>query len=362
MKVNKQSKPLRSKERGSPSGAAIREAAAAWIARRDAGLSDVALAELEVWLAADPRHRAAFSDYDSAWSVLDRPVRGSVADDVLEALQGLDRRRRRRRVTSGAAVMGLLLAGIALWTLPGQRPGGASHAVSATARVLLPERETLPDGTIVEFRQGAEIVTDFGRSTRRVALIRGDVHFQVAKDPARPFVVDADGVEVRAVGTAFSVQLGAEAVEVIVTAGRVAVEKLAAVAGEAASPGRSERDTKALLGAGEHATIELGSSDVEVRTIAPAELSERLAWRAPRLEFGGTPLSEVVTLLNQQAAARAGHRFSIEDPSIAHVRVSGLFRGDNTAGLLDLLDRGFDIVAERRGESEIVLRRAPPRE
>jgi transmembrane sensor len=57
-----------------------------------------------------------------------------------------------------------------------------------------------------------------------VVLERGEAHFQVAKNPARPFVVVARGVEIRAVGTAFSVGLESTRVEVLVTEGQVAVE------------------------------------------------------------------------------------------------------------------------------------------
>jgi len=56
-----------------------------------------------------------------------------------------------------------------------------------------------------------------------VRLVRGEAHFTVAKNPARPFIVEAGGVAVRAVGTAFDVRHADGAIEVLVTEGKVHV-------------------------------------------------------------------------------------------------------------------------------------------
>jgi transmembrane sensor len=334
----------------------IKETAARWIARRDAGLNGTEEAELEAWLELDPRHRAAFAEYDSAWSVLDRPVRAGVADDVLEELRGLGRRQRRRRVLASGAAMAVLIAGISFWAIPGERAGGGDQAVATTTKILLPARHSLPDGSVVELKADAEITPDFDAQHRRVTLRRGEAHFQVAKDAMRPFLVEAQGVKLRAVGTAFSVQIGENAVDVLVTQGRVAVEKSDAGAAAGSGSPAFEPDPVAMLDAGQGAEIDIESAIARIRTVAREEAAERLSWRAPRLEFGGTPLSEVVALLNLHATS--GLRISIGDSSLAPVRVSGLFRTDNTAALLDLLDSGFGITAERRSESVIVLRKA----
>lgn len=336
-------------------GAMIGETAASWIARQDAGLSTSEHCELNAWLAADPRHSAAFGEYRSAWAALDRPVSGGAVDHVIEALHRIGRRQCRRRAFSGALAMALSLAGISIWTLSREHATAGNEVIASSAQVLLPERQTLPDGTVVELKEGAEILPDFGITHRRVALLRGEAHFQVANDAARPFVVEVNGVSLRAVGTEFAVQLGDTSIELIVTEGRVAVEK-SPVRGPVPAQDTVERTPRRTLGAGEQAMIDFGSAMAKVRPIAAVEVSERLAWRAPRLEFSGTPLSEVVALLNRHAAGR-DIRFSLEDPSIEDVRVSGLFRADNTAALLELLESGFGITAERRGESEIALRK-----
>src|SRR3546814_12625198 len=58
---------------------------------------------------------------------------------------------------------------------------------------------------------------------RRVILRRGEASFEVAHNVQRPFVVSAEGLDVRAVGTAFVVGIEDGGVEVTVEEGVVAV-------------------------------------------------------------------------------------------------------------------------------------------
>jgi ferric-dicitrate binding protein FerR (iron transport regulator) len=91
--------------------------------------------------------------------------------------------------------------------------------------VRRPDVQKLPDGTRVELNAGTEFVVEFTPGVRAVRLVRGEALFAVPKNPARPFVVGAGAVSVRAVGTAFAVRHGAAVVGVLVTEGRIAVER-----------------------------------------------------------------------------------------------------------------------------------------
>lgn len=98
-----------------------------------------------------------------------------------------------------------------------------------------------------------------------------------------------------------------------------------------------------------------------VTAVDPEELAERLAWRAPRVEFTRTALPEAIAVMNgysagQHSAGNQSVQFIIGDSALASVRVSGLFRVDRTDAFIGLLKSGFGIEAERRGDSEIILR------
>lgn len=252
------------------------------------------------------------------------------------------RRRRRTAIIAGASVVAM---SVGLWFFTGaNRNLGALTPPLATAIVTEPRRQTLPDGSVVFLRAGAEIAADFSATTRRVALRRGEAHFDVVKDPARPFIVSTSGVDVRAVGTAFSVSLGGPAVEVLVTHGRGAVEPTDHVS--------------AFVDVGQRARVPSAGAAAEVRVLSSAELAQAVAWRAPQIEFSRTPLAEAVALINARLSL-AGQPHITADPAdarLSELRLSGFLAADNAEGFLLLLESNFGIRADRSGTDVIVLR------
>ena len=318
--------------------AEIEATAADWIGRRDLGLTPGDQMEFERWLGADERHRAALAELEATWQALQRPRQTGTSELLALELATLRRRRRQRR-TAGVTALLLLGAGF-LATRPTMAPD--------TAVVLTSERRTLPDGSVVEFPAGTEFKVEFSNAVRRVTLQRGDAHFQVTKDAARPFQVTAGGVDVRAVGTAFALQYGGLTVDVLVTEGRVTVGPIQT---ETSAAGRDP----ALVSAGHRVTMEgPDAPQPEVLAVTEAEIDERLAWRKPRVEFSGTPLAKVVALLNQHNELR----IVIADPSLEATPLSGVFRLNDTEAFVRILERGLGVRAERR-ERDIVLHRVP---
>lgn len=262
------------------------------------------------------------------------------ADNKRRVLAELAARRTRRRTRTILSVVGAAAALAVAGTL--WRPMTSPRAAIAQAEA--PRRETLPDGSVIEARGDAAYAVRFDGAARRIALERGTAYFDVAKDAARPFIVTAAGVEVRAVGTAFSVEVGRAAVEVLVTEGRVAV------APPAAAP-----ESAVAAGAGVRVALETpGIAAAPVQSVAAAELEEKLAWRVRLVEFSGTPLAEAIAVLNSHNRIR----FVLADPALAAVKLSGVFRADRVAGVVRLLEDECGVRVERRGDTELVLHRA----
>lgn len=291
--------------------------------------------------------------------------RAGAEDELLVEVARQVRRRQRRRLAFLSSALAVLLIVGAVWR-PGLRTNHEqAFPAAGTTVVSAPERQVLPDGSVVELKDGAQIEVDYRGPFRRIGLRQGEAHFEVVKD-ARPFVVEAAGVTVGAVGTAFSVQLGAEQIEVVVTEGRVRIaptSRLAAerdsggtapaIAGAPVSP--SAGNAAPTLGAGYRAIIDRAESAPRIEAMSEAEVADRLAWRIPHLEFSRTPLSEVIALMNRHA----GHhpvRFVIADSELNAVRLSGFLRADNRDGLVSLLKNNFGITAERTADT-LTLRR-----
>ena len=350
----------------------IEKTASRWIARRDAGFRPHEAAEFEQWLAQDIRHAEALARHEQAWTIFDGSVTVGKGPFLARELGYRSVRRRRRRLTSTLAAVAGLFVAASIWNA--RSPAEPSMPFTATAVVVLPEKRTLPDGTIIELKGGAEIDVDYGPTLRRVSLRKGEAHFQVSKDPQRDFVVVVGVVEVRAVGTAFSVQFETGDVEILVTEGRVAVGKPAAVpvveAGLAAATSTIERQPTEIAGAHMPQFVDAGerivvpttgrpeAATVEVVTVSPGELTERLAWRIARIEFTGTPLSEAIALMNQHAAGSGALQLSIDptEAGLLKLQVEGYFRATNTEAFLRLIEQTLDIEAHRESD-RISLRR-----
>lgn len=341
---------------GPPLGEADAQAEARrWIERREAGLSPAEQRALQAWLA-DPRHAAAFAQADHHGSELDWPVHTGSSDRILAGLERrATRRRRRRRVLSTSAVAFALIIGLFF----AFRSEQASFSSGGKLIVKAPRSQTLPDGSTVELNDGAEIEVSYDSHERRIALKRGSAHFKVEKDPERPFLVSTEAFTARAVGTAFMVSLETHRTALLVTEGRVAVDRPwappEATLHEPATIVTSP-EPLALVGAGESVAVTTRTdqpADPEVHALPPEEWQERMAWRIPRLEFNGTRLHEVIAIFNQHNR----EQLVIADASLKSLQLSGALRADRIEALLEMLAADFQ-VASTRAEDRILLQQA----
>ncbi|MBI4626027.1 MAG: FecR domain-containing protein [Verrucomicrobia bacterium] len=284
--------------------------------------------------------------------------REGAVDELLGELERRSARRRHRRAIGAAGAAALLLLASFAWRSAGW-PERVAQAAAGLSIVSFPARQVLPDGSLVELKDNAQIAANFTSSLRRVRLERGEAYFEVTKDAARPFVVEAGQIEVRAIGTAFTVQLHQGSAEVLVTEGRVAVEQPGGSTGAPTSPvSASKPQTLALVDAGNRVVIEMGSrlaTPTPVQKVPASELADRLGWRIPRLEFSGTPLGEAIAMFNRHNEVK----FVLADSALGAQKISGFLRVDQSETFLRLLESDFGLAAERRGPREVVLRRAP---
>ncbi len=324
---------------------AIESTAAAWLVRRDGGFTDAEKSEFDAWRDMDVRHAAALDEISAMWRALDDASQGEKHAALRRHLGNLARRDRRRRtvVLPLAAAAALVVAILPFFRSKAPLSAPSIAATASATRVLTPERRLLADGSTVEFRPGAAIEVAFTSSERRVSLTDGEAHFQVAHDAARPFIVMAGTVGVRAVGTAFSVDKSRGQVGVIVTEGTVRIgagTDLSATAPQALA-----------LTAGQRIAVSPTAGPGPSTTLTAEELAERLSWRVPRLDFADATIATAAKLFNAHSALK----LRVVDEGIAEQRITGVFRVDNVEGFVRALEVGLDIGVEHRAD-EILLR------
>jgi transmembrane sensor len=349
-------------------GEAIEATAAAWLAQRDAGLTSEDAADFARWRAADPRHEAAVRRLNATWGALQR-----LRDFRPEARAHPDRNLLARPasapVTSfpALAVTAALAASLALvaawWWWPRPAMVGTEPGVQVYSTTIAGyQRVALPDGSVVELNASTELRPAYTPAVRRVRLVRGEAHFTVAKDAARPFVVEAGAVALRAVGTTFNVRMESDKVEVLVTEGRVAV---AASEDRGLGSDNSPRSAGAEggafqveLGANERMVIPVAriaapAAPASVEKVTPGIIREALTWQGARLVFADTPLAEVVAQFNRHNLVQ----LELANADLAALPVGGSFRADNVEAFVRLLTQSGEIAAARPETDRIVLRR-----
>ena len=345
-----------------PLNDAIESAAAEWLVRHDRGLTPAQQDEFLSWLTASAAHRASFERHRRLWGDFNalaqwRPEHGTVPNPDLLA------RHRRPSPWRWAAPALLAAAAVALllvWSSANRAPNHATLAFEATTY----RQETLSDGSVLDLNRGAHVVVQFTAAERRVLLVQGEAQFAVAKNPARPFVVRAGGVEVRAVGTAFNVKLAGPNLEVLVTEGTVHVSQQTVVvtptsmaAGAAAGSAPSAAPVVlAALTAGQRTVIPVATV-IAPPVVVPAsvpEIARLLDWQPRLLDFESTPLAEVVETFNR----RNSLRLVLGDDGLRALPIVASIRSDNVEGFVRLLEGTMGVRADRSSTGEIVLRRA----
>jgi len=326
--------------------------ASAWLARRDRGLTAAEQDAYLEWLRADPAHGPATKKQERAWSILDHLQQWRPAHSATPNPDLLAPPRSRRPYWLAAAGLALAATLAVLITVPREAaPTGVADRAPRREAIVHPgpERRILEDGSLVELNRDARIEVLFTAAERRVKLVAGEAYFTVAKNPARPFIVEASGVAVRAIGTAFSVTLGQTDVAVLVTQGSVQVVDQTRTTDLSAGQ-RTVVRLMRLRPAHKAATVPPGPP--QVQDVTPAEVERALSWQGMRLEFVEMPLSDVVTAFNRYNY----RKLRVEEPEIAALLIGGNFRADNVDAFVRLLDSGFGITAEPNGD-ELRLRR-----
>ena len=206
----------------------IEKDAGDWLARRDRGFTAEEASTFTAWEAYDPRHAIAFARIASTWSRLDTadeaPQIMALSQEMDEAIERRTARRRRAPRLLGFAAAAAVAIGM---LVPGQQPPAPEKTIAANTCRVIPSSArqlALPDGSMVELNADTLVEPAFTAGERRIRLVRGEAHFAVAKDPARPFVVEVGNLTFYAVGTAFNLRVDSAAVQLLVTEGTVRVE------------------------------------------------------------------------------------------------------------------------------------------
>ena len=310
----------------------VRAEAAAWLARLHAEDRDSAdEAAFRTWLNADPSHALAFEAVDRTWS--DVGGLSSLKTVRTDLRLGLGREPVRE---SAQVSRRLLVAGVGLLAVTG---GSTMFWRSAAARVYETEvgeqkHVALDDGSQLFLDARTRISVAFSETERTVDLQYGRANFRVVPDSKRPFVVEAAERRIVASRCNFDVRCEGGQVQVVLIHGEADV-KPASAAPEV--QGETLRSGERLV----------ASNDVERRD--KPDLTRVLAWQTGYEMFDKEELADAVEEMNRYSTQRLQ-----VDPSVASLKVSGVYRVGDNAAFARSLAKLLPLIVQEDGDSLIL--------
>ncbi|WP_431215530.1 FecR family protein [Puia sp. P3] len=234
----------------------------------------------------------------------------------------------RRRWMIAAAILIILGAGL-VYTGATKWRGTAI----ATAFGEIASRR-LPDGTEVMMDANSRIhyKGDWSEGRDREVWMDGEAFFHVSKTPEHSrFIVHLAHMDVIVTGTQFNVINRHGAESVLLQEGRVIL--------------RNEKGEQLPLTPGEFVTFR---DDLwQKKTVEPDSL---MAWKDQKLVFNGTPMRDLVNIVNDHY----GVHLQLADSSIADSTVNGMLPNNNLDVLLQSLEATADYKISRNGDQIMI--------
>ncbi|WP_044829385.1 FecR domain-containing protein [Thalassospira sp. HJ] len=306
--------------------------------------------DFEAWLAENPVNQTAWYAMQQASEAMDKTkpvlagkwqprlaeVRGEAAKPAgAENLTSIASHRRRsgyqasgwkfgRFATLGGGVVALAACLLVAVTGPSVLRGIQSDYATGTAET---RTVMLEDGSAITLAPESAVTVSYSADQRTIGLLEGEAFFDVATNPKRPFVVEADEVETTVLGTGFEVLRAQDGVGVSVEHGQVRVDYVK----DGISP------VMATLEAGQ--SVHVDWSGAAVRGEKP--LSQIATWRAHQLIARDEALGSVV----DQMRSYYGGKIVVLGDELSAEPVTGVYN------LADPIEALYGIA--RAGDAEI---------
>ncbi|HEY0687242.1 MAG TPA: FecR family protein [Steroidobacter sp.] len=329
--------------------AQIYEQACDWFGEcRSGGLDAAARRDFDRWLRQSPDHIAAYLEvaalYQEARAAIPETenVEALIAaaarhhDNVVELAPDTPTRqvptslpsprKRTFAVTASLAIAAAVLVIVSQMSWPQTYATGIGEQRSIV----------LADGSTVDLNSRSKIRIRFSSQQRGIELIDGQALFKVARDHARPFVVESGGTRVRAVGTQFDVYRKRQGTIVTVVEGRVAVlTERGDGDATVVEPQTGALGPGLLVSAGEQVKV----NESTAQRLPHPNIDGATAWRQRELVFDTASLFEVAEEFNRYNT----RRLVIDKDEQYDFHISGVFSSTDPSSLIRFLQARRDL-------------------
>lgn len=193
----------------------------------------------------------------------------------------------------------------------------------------------LPDGSLVWLKPGSSLVYDkINKDAEREVKFSGEAFFEVAKDAAHPFIIQAEEMKIKVVGTSFNVIAipASRTFKVLVVTGRVQVT----------ARDKSGTANSVFLMPKQQASFNLNSQKIVQSLLTETQLKKQY-WKPFTLNFSDDATMGMVAA-ELEKAFNVKVRFSNPDIVNCHLKVD--FNNQQLPEIINYLEKLLDVTCE----------------
>jgi len=197
-------------------------------------------------------------------------------------------------------------------------------------------QDTLPDGSTAFLNKGTELAFEYNpRAKTRKVTLKGEAYFTVKHEEEKPFIIEADEILVRDIGTEFNLKAypDKDTIEIVVTHGVVQFY--------------TKQDPGLNLKAGEKAIYSKRAKEF-YRIEKPD--TNALAYKTKVFSFNNTDLKSVVSLLNEVYNSK----ISLANESLYACRLTANFKEDNPEIIVEVIAETMGLELTKKDDQLIL--------
>jgi transmembrane sensor len=308
--------------------------AGVWVARLHSDDCDGAMRTgFKQWLNAHPLNAAAFELTTEVWE------EAHALRQVMPLASERSPSTTRRFLVTGFAVAAAMI--LVAVTLVFFRQSDVTTSIGEQRSLAL------EDGTRVFLNTATRIRVHYDKNARQIEVLSGEVFCDVAKRPDWPFLVEAGGHRVRALGTSFAVRYESGRTAVTLVEGKVSV-----ASGKVPPLDNRNLDTQQEpsqsgevinLVAGQRLSFDANQN----ATLDTPVLENVTAWRRGKVVLDDTRLADAIVEMNRYSKTK----LAIERAETAQLRVNGLFQAGDSLSFAKAIAQAYGLgVVEKPGE------------
>jgi len=198
-------------------------------------------------------------------------------------------------------------------------------------KILVAQTESieskLPDGTSVALNAGSTLqYPEKFKGDKRTVSLKGEAYFNVKHDDTKPFIIEANNIRIKDIGTSFYINTNSSEAqgEVILTSGKVAVYY------------KDKPDAITILEPGEKAVFSKSGEEI---TKSKNDEVNYMAFKTKDLAFSNTTLSDVVKTLNKVYHSN----IKLKNNDIANYTLSGNYSKLSLDSILKIIQEALPV-------------------